>query len=78
MDIFNRKKVEKLTKEIEKLKKEKEDMESGKHTTGLHCEGCVHEIKQQCASIYSGFYDKRICLLDNYCKDRDTKKKVLL
>ena len=72
MDIFNKKKVERLERRIDELEIELDiyrtkeiEENSGKHKAGAWCFGCEHLTIDSSSGC-----SKHVCSLDYYCEDK--------
>lgn len=77
MDIFKKKKISELQRIIENqerelkgFREERDLKNSGKHKTGVWCEGCKNSVTYNERNFF-GEYKARICLLDSECRDRE-------
>lgn len=84
MKIYNPfKKIKELNEELVDLKNDNsilrrkiESMEENKekHECGFWCDGCKNLIEEDGVSVF-GVCKSKFCILDNPCKDRETKNE---
>lgn len=72
--MSRRSKIKELEQEIETLRKENEYLQKvidgEKHTTGIHCIGCVNLVETEEYTPFVGKYNVKYCKLDFNCEDR--------